>query len=178
MNEDCSMWARVMEWMIVDGEPPMPAVGSLLRSVGVRVRGAVIAAEHATPDGAVEVQGTATADQLGRVYAITGVAGDAKDVFVGTGRRHVRHRRVGAEFVLTVGEDRLQVSFDGRGADVTPGSRVTVTGELHLVGEYEWEAFDLIDTRADWTVAAVATLPNGDVIVDLTRAQHDERRAT
>lgn len=178
IDEDVPVWVRVEKWMIVDGEQPLPTAGSALRSAGLRVRGAVTGAGNATPDGVVEVQRAAAAGQPGRVYAITGVVGNAKDVFVGTGRPRVRHRRVGAEFLLTVGEDRFHVSFDGRGADVTPDSRVTVTGELELLGEYEWEAFDLIDTRADWRVADVARLPNGDVLVDITRAQDDEPRAT
>jgi len=29
------MWLAVPEWMIVDDEPPMPTVGSVLRSVGL-----------------------------------------------------------------------------------------------------------------------------------------------
>lgn len=39
------------------------------------------------------------------------------------------------------------------------------------------EEWMIADARADWTVADVPTLPNGGVIVDLTRARHDERRA-
>jgi hypothetical protein len=36
---------------------------------------------------------------------------------------------------------------------------VTVTGGLELVGEYEWNAFELGATRAVWIVTKVAALP-------------------
>ena len=53
---------------------------------------------------------------------------------------------------------------------------MTVTGALELVGEYEWEAFDLTDTRADWLVQRVVTLPTGDLMVDLARPAISEGR--
>lgn len=169
------MWVRVAEWMIVDDEPPRPDPGSVLRSVGVRAHGTVKAARSATPEQVVESLSAATADPVGRVYELTGVAGVATAIPASSAPRRRRLRRSGkAEFVLTVGGDRLQVQFDGRLSDVLAGSPVTVTGALVLVGHYEWEAFDLVDTRADWIVRDVVASPSGDIAVDLARSPGDD----
>ena len=153
------MWVRIMDWMLADNEPPRPGAGSLLRSVGVRVRGVVTAADSATPDGVAEVLDADSADLHQRVYALTGIAGDGQDVWTNTGRRRERHQHSGAEFVLTVGADRFQVQFDGHASEVLPNSRVTVTGGLELVGEYEWDAFEIGDARSDWIVTNVVASP-------------------
>jgi len=50
---------------------------------------------------------------------------------------------------------------------VPTGSRVTVTGRLTVVGEYEWDAFALGESRADWLVKAVAPADNDDTMLDL-----------
>lgn len=162
-----TMWVRIFGWTLADNEPPSPDAGSMLRSVGVRVRGEVSAAESATPDGVAEVPDAAGEDSHRRVYAMTGIAGDAQDVWSDTGRRRERQQHSGAEFVLAVGADRFQAQFDGHASEVLPGSRVTVTGGLELVGGYEWDAFGLGDTRADWIVTKVVALPHGDIAVEL-----------
>jgi len=166
-GDDVSMWMRIFGWMLADDEPPMPCSGALLRSVGVRVRGAVTVADRATRGGVVVVSGGDSADPHQILYACTGIAGRANDVWTDTGRRGERHRHAGAEFVLTVGAHRFQVEFDGPASEVRPDSRVTVTGRLELVGAYEWDAFNLVDTRADWMVMNVVRVPDGDVLVDL-----------
>jgi hypothetical protein len=102
------------------------------------------------------------------VYALTGTVSDPGDVWTKT-ERWGGGEHSGAELVLAVGTDRFQVQFDGSASDVVPGSRATATGELVLVGDYEWEAFDLTDTRADWYVARAIDLPGGDIQVDLER---------
>ena len=73
----------------------------------------------------------------------------------------------GAEFVLTVGSDRFQVQFDGRAREVSVGTRVTVIGRLAVIGDYEWDAFGLSESRADWLVTGVASADRGDTMLDL-----------
>src|SRR5690349_6703108 len=55
-HDDGHMWVRLMNWMIADGEPPLPNVGSLLTGVGLRVHGEVTAAPPDSPDGIVQAQ--------------------------------------------------------------------------------------------------------------------------
>lgn len=161
------MWVRVMHWMLADGEPPRPDPGSLLPSIGVRVHGVVTVADSTTPVGVAEVQDSDAAGSERRMYALTGIAGAAEDIWMNTGRGQAQDRHCGSEFVLTIGADRFQVQIEGRASEVPPDSRVTVTGELRLVGEYEWDAFELTDTRADWVVKKVVALPDDDIAVDL-----------
>ncbi|TDO60793.1 hypothetical protein EV651_10765 [Kribbella sp. VKM Ac-2571] len=161
-HDDGLMWVRLMHWMIADGEPGLPNVDSLLTGVGLRARGDVTAATPDSPDGIVEAQGGQPHEVI---YRLTGRASEPKDFDVDTG---AGGRHAGAEFVLTVGSDRYQAQSDGWARDVPTGSRVTVTGRLEVVGEYEWDAFELGESRADWLVKAVATPPDGDdIMLDL-----------
>lgn len=161
------MWVHVREWVLVESDRPRPNAGSLLQAAGVRVRGVVTFAGDARPEGVAEVVDRIPPDRMPPVYSVTGTVGDAQDVSTNSKRRG-RGSHSGAEFVLTVGKDRFQVQFDGHAADVTTGSRVTVTGPLELVGDYEWDAFELTDTRADWHVVKLVDLPGGDFAVELT----------
>lgn len=167
------MWVRVMGWMLMDDEPPRPSVGSLLRSVGVRLVGAVTTADAGTRDGVVVVEDSGSPDPGPDLYAVTGIASDAQDVWSRT-KRWGPDEHAGAEFVLSVGADRFQVQFDGHASEVVPAARVTVTGGLELVGEYEWESFGLRDTRADWLVTKVVALPDGDISVELAHPQGEQ----
>jgi hypothetical protein len=159
-----------MDWMLSDGDLPRPVAGAVLRSVGLRLRGGVTAAEGPTPDGVVEVLADRAGDQGAPEYALTGVASDGRDVWADYGRRWSGPDRVGAEFVLTVGGELFQVQHGALSSAVPDTSRVTVTGAFELVGEYEWEHFGLVDTRADWFVRQVIELTGGDVLVDLHRS--------
>ena len=171
------MWVTVSDWMLVDDEPPRPVAGSMLRSVGVRIQaqGGVKSADSATPDGVVEVppaDGVSARVVRGAhrrsVYKLTGYAATAEDVWVGTGRRWTRKlQHDGAEFVLTAGDDQFQVHINGHAWEVVPDTRLTVTGCLTLIAEYEWDAYQLADTRGDWLVTAVVELRGGDIQVDL-----------
>lgn len=98
---------------------------------------------------------------------LTGIASAARDVQNGEGRGRKHPRSVGAEFVLTVGESRFQVQFDGRSGEVVPNSRVQVIGELGLVGGYEWGAFGLSDTRRDWRIVELVAASEDGVWLDL-----------
>lgn len=161
------MWVRVMGWMMADDEPPRPSVGSVLRSVGVRARGAVAAADPRELDGIVEVAGGSGPGE--QVYALTGSASEARDVWSGAERGR-RREHSGAEFVLGVGADQFQVQFDGYASEMASGARVTVTGRLELVGEYEWESFLLPDTRTDWLVTEIVELSDDDISARLACA--------
>ena len=158
------MWVRVMNWMLADDEPPRPSVGSLLKSVGVRIRGVVAVADLRISDGIVEIEGgRGRGDQ---VYALTGIASKVRDLWSAAERgRPSEH--YGAEFVLKVGADQFQAQFDGHASDVAAGMRVTVAGRLELVGEYEWESFLLPDTRTDWLIAEIVEVPDDDILVRL-----------
>ena len=158
---------RIEQWMIADDEPPMPRRGSVLAGVGVRVHGEPLPVDDGVPDG-VEVRRTTGPAADGTVCAVTGTVSDVRAVEAGSVPGE-GVQVVGAELVITTGEDRFQVQLDGRAQDVRPGSRVTVTGELVLVGAYEWESFDLPDTRDDWVVRRVVGLCDGDVGVDPVR---------
>ena len=101
------------------------------------------------------------------MYALTGTASDAENVWTNNTRWKRGSRHSGVEFVLTVGPDRFRVRSEGRASDVVPGSRLTATGSLALIGEYEWKDFELPDIRADWLVTSVVDLPDGDIKVAL-----------
>ena len=158
------MWVAIRDWMLADQEPPRPSVGSVLRSAGVSVRGTVAVAEPDAPDSIAEIGATLDASPQFVEYMLTGTTAPARDVDIHTGR-HRRHS--GAEFVLTVSGLRFQVRFDGSARDVPARSRVVVRGQLSLVADYEWEAFQLADSRADWRVRHVVALDTGGVMVDL-----------
>jgi hypothetical protein len=160
------MWVAVSDWMLADDDPPLPSVGSMLRSVGVRLMGTVAAAEAGAADAVAEVASTNDPVPWLVEYVVTGTAGQARDVDV-DGDRHRQHS--GAEFVLTADEHRFQVRFDGWAHDVAPDSRVAVRGRLSVVGGYEWEAFGLTESRADWRVGEVVVLDTGGAMIDLDR---------
>lgn len=155
------MWVRVTGWMIADGELAMPTVGSVLAGVGIRACGDVSAARPGWPEGIVAVRGGAPHEVL---YRLTGRAREPRDFDAdeGSGGRHA-----GAEFLLTVGEYRFQVQWEGWADEVPTGACVTVIGRLCLVGGYEWDAFGLTESRADWQVDAVARSDDGDTMLDL-----------
>lgn len=168
LGDDARVWVHVASWLLADEEFPRPDAGQQLRSVGLRVRGQVTAAEDGTPDGIVEESPAQGATQGSPVYQLTGVASEGRAVWARPGPPRTSPHHVGAEFVLTVSGERFQVQHDARGSGVVENSRVTVIGPLELVGGYEWEDFGLIDTRTDWLVEQVVELHAGDVLVDLS----------
>lgn len=160
------MWVRLAAWMIADREVPTPYVGAVLSGVGVRVFGAVVTAEPDTPDGIVALPGGAAPYEV--LYRLTGRAGEPRNfkAVSGQGNEHA-----GAEFVLVIGGESYQVQFDGWAHQVSTGSRVTVTGRASIVGDYEWEAFELTDSRADWVINDVAHGEHGDTMVALATSR-------
>jgi hypothetical protein len=154
-----SVWVRVAEWMWFDGQLPDPVPGWVLPSVGIRVLGTVDEMGPTAEEGilpcAEEPGNTAGAVE----YVVTGSVVNADDfqVDTGSGARHA-----GAELVLTVDGLLFQAQIDGQARDVSLGALVRVRGELFMIAEYEWEDFDLVDTRAPWSIEEALRLPDGD----------------
>ena len=158
------MWVRMAAWMVADREPPVPSAGSLLTAVGIRMQGEVTTASPGTPDGIVEVRGGLPHET---VYRLVGRIVEPRDFEMNTTTRfHPRRRHAGVEFLLIAGPARFQVQSDGWAHDLTAGARVAVTGCLQLVGEYEWDAFHLDESRTDWLVKTVVP-DHGDFMLDV-----------
>jgi hypothetical protein len=154
---------RVADWMIADGEVPVPRPGDVLEELGIRWRGEVSPAGHDVPDGLDELTREPPASEV--TYRVTGRASEARDFHV---EMDPGVREHGTDFVLTVGTVRFQVQCAGWAADVPEGARVSVTGRASVIGSYEWDAFGLADVRTDWRVTGV--LPRGGdegVMLDL-----------
>jgi hypothetical protein len=166
-GDDAAMWVRVMGGMLTTGEALRPVAGGELRAAGLRVRGAVVAADDATADGVVDLPAARGTAQGCPEYQLTGVASDGRDVWAQHRRRRGSTHHAGAEFVLSVGGQRYQVHHGGSASDVAERSRVTVIGAVELVAGYEWEDFGLPDTRSDWFIERVVELSDGDALVDL-----------
>jgi hypothetical protein len=82
-------------------------------------------------------------------YELTGVAGHAEDVSSERGP-------VGAEFVITAGDQAFVARTAGLAAEVAVSSRVTAQCTFSVVADYEWDAFGLPDLRTDWYVRGLA----------------------
>ena len=160
------MWVAVYDWMLADNEPPLPSVGSMLRAVGVRLTGTLAAAEPGAADAIAEIAATNDPVPWLVEYVVTGTAGQARDFEFEVDRRR---RQSAGEFVLTVNDYRFQVRFDGWAHDLALDSRVAVRGKLSAVGGYEWDAFQLTESRADWRVGDVVVLDGGGAMIDLDR---------
>jgi hypothetical protein len=63
---------------------------------------------------------------------------------------------VGAEFVITAGDQAFLARTAGPVAEIAVGSRVTAQCTLSVVAGYEWDAFGLPDLRTDWYVRGLA----------------------
>ena len=115
-RDDGVMWVAIRDWMLADNEPPLPSVGSVLGSVGVRASGTVAVAKPDAADAINEIGTTADPVPQFVEYVFVGATGPARDV-----NFHVdgRGRHSGAEFVLSVNELRFQVRFDGRARERT-----------------------------------------------------------
>ena len=68
----------------------------------------------------------------------------------------VRRGHVGAEFVITAGDQAFLALTAGPASEVAVGSRVTAQCTLSVVADYEWDAFGLPDLRTDWYVRRLA----------------------
>jgi hypothetical protein len=155
------VWVRVADWMIADGEVPVPRPGDVLEELGIRWRGEVSPAGHEVPDGLDQLTAGRPAEVT---YRVTGRASEARDFHFEIDPGVRDH---GTDFVLTVGTARFQVQCAGRAVDVPEGARVSVTGRAGVIGSYEWDDPGLPDVRADWRVTGVLPRDDGGVMLDL-----------
>ncbi len=136
-------------WIVKDGAPEL-ALGDHLRGVGLRADCCSLGPARAAADGVVELVDLGGAQGPGsHRYELTGVAGHAEDVRSERGP-------VGAEFVITAGDQAFFARTRGPASEVAVGSRVTAQGTLSVVADYEWDAFGLPDLRTDWYVRRLA----------------------
>lgn len=155
------VWVRVADWMIADGEVPVPSRGDVLKGLGVRFRGEVAPATAEACDGIVELSGDPLLADV--AYRATGRASEARDFYF---EMDPGVRDHGTDFVLAVGAVRYQVQCEGWAADVPEGVRLSVTGRASVIGSYEWDDFGLADVRRDWQVTDVSS-SGDDLMLDL-----------
>ena len=143
------MWVYMETWIVKDGAPEL-ARGDHLHGVGLRAECCSLGPARAAADGITELvdPGGPHGPDSHR-YELTGVAGHAEDVWTERGP-------VGAEFVITAGDQAFLARADSRAAEVVAGSRVTAQCTLSVVADYEWDAFGLPDVRTDWYVRGLA----------------------
>lgn len=143
------MWVYLATWIVQDGAPEL-ARGSYLRGVGLAAGCLSVGPARTAADGIAEFADPGGEQGSGSYrYELTGVAGPGKDVHAGLkpGRRPS-----GSEFVISTGDQAFLARTEGSAAGVAAGSRVTAQCTLSVVADYEWDAFDLPDLRADWYV--------------------------
>lgn len=130
--------AAVPEWMVVSEEFPEPVVGTLLEDVGVRLTSArkISAPSDQVPVGKWEFEGIV-------VYAEPAAPL--------------------CQAVLADQDVLVQVRFGpGVTQELAPRERACVRGVPFIVARYEWECFDIPDTRRDFAVLSTLLLPSGD----------------
>jgi hypothetical protein len=159
------VWVRVADWMIADGEVPVPSRGDVLKGLGVRLRGEVAQAPAEARDGIDELREDAALSE--RTYRAIGRASEARDFYF---EMDPGIRDHGTDFVLAVGPVRYQVQCEGWAADIPEGARLSVTGRASVIGSYEWDDFGLADVRGDWQVSDVSSSGGEDLILDLQPA--------
>jgi hypothetical protein len=136
-------------WIVKDGAPEL-ARGDHLPGVGLRADCHTLGPARTAADGIAELADPGGPQGPGsHRYELTGVAGHAEDVWSERGR-------VGAEFVITAGDQAFLARTAGPASEVAVGSRVTAQCTLSVVADYEWEAFGLPDLRTDWQVRSLA----------------------
>lgn len=166
-----SLWVRLPESEVVDGEVPEPAPGVVLGAAAIALEGRAEPLEadafESGPRGVVLVNGP-TSIEASAEYVITGMVVRAGDVSAdyGQGPTHV-----GAELLLQVDDWQLYARVEGRAAEFSPHSRfpVRVRGSLQLVESYNEDVEELRDMRADWAVAEVRRLPDQDWLIRIER---------
>lgn len=155
------MWVALPDWMVVDGAVPPPRPRTVLTRVGLRIRGDWFDADSAQSDRVSLVPIDSNAPRRIR-YRATGTAGEVTTYEFNTGSGP---QIAGSEFVLRLGAFGLQAQVPPDVPGPIAGSRLTIEGPVAVVGDYEWEAFDLSDTRADWWIRDVVEGPLGDDIM-------------
>lgn len=142
-----SMWVYLEPWIVRDGALPELARGSHLRSVGLWADCRGVGPARTAMDGIAELAGPDSAHESGSYrYELTGVAGPAKGIRTGN------EEHAGSEFVITAGDLAMVARTAGPVSEVAAGSRITAQCTLNVAADYEWDAFELPDLRADWYV--------------------------
>lgn len=144
------MWTYLPTWLVQDGQVEELAPGSSLQATAVAATCTkVVTVDRSWSPGLVLVE----ADVDGYRYDVTGLAGAVRDVVADRGDG--RFVRVGSEFVLTSGLLRFIARTTDFPFDEVAGSMVTARCSLEVLADYEMDAFDLPNVRADWAVEAV-----------------------
>ena len=143
------MWVYMETWIVKDGAPEL-ARGAHLRGVGLRAECRSLGPARTAADGVAElVDPGGQQGPSSHSYELTGVAGHAEDVWSERGP-------MGAEFVITAGDQAFLARTAGPASEVAVGARVTAMCMLSVVADYEWDAFGLPDLRTDWYVRRLA----------------------
>src|SRR5690348_728390 len=123
------MWVYMAAWIVQDGAPEL-ARGEPLRGVGLRAQCRRLGPAWTAADGIAEFVDPGGPPGPGsHRYELTGVAGHAEDVRTGRGP-------VGAEFVITAGDQVFLARTAGPASGVAVGSRVTAQCTLSVVADY------------------------------------------
>lgn len=152
------------DWIPVEAELPEPFTDSVLEGTGLRVRGAVERVDPGAEEGIARSHEPTDADSQTVEYLVTGKVLVANDFDSGQG---AGSRHSGTDVVLTVNGSLIQAQLDGWARDFTHGSRMSVRGELLVIPYYEWDDFELVDTRSTWKVESTRRLPDGDLLLQL-----------
>ncbi|MFF0380284.1 hypothetical protein [Actinoplanes missouriensis] len=51
------------------------------------------------------------------------------------------------------------------------GSRVFASGRLEIIADYEFDGFQLTESRTNWLVNNIEPLGNGDLMIDLAPSE-------
>jgi hypothetical protein len=136
----------------------------VLPNIGIRLLGSVGRADPLEEEGIVPREESLGTPRVTVEYVVTGSVANARDFEVDMG---ADTQHAGVELVMSVNGRLIQAQVGGRARDVEPGSRLRLRGEFVVIGDYEWEAFDLLDTRASWSVEEMLQLSTGDYLLRL-----------
>jgi hypothetical protein len=167
-RSDESIWVRMAHCVPVEAEWPEPVQGAVLSNIGIRLLGSAKCADPLEDKAIVPRDEPLSSPHRTVEYVVTGSVVSARDfqVNMGAGPQHS-----GVELVLTINGRLIQAQVEGHASDVEPGSRLSLRGELVVIGNYEWEDFELVDTRAPWLVTEIRQFSNdGDYLLRLIPA--------
>jgi hypothetical protein len=148
------------DWVPVEAGLPDPMPGSVLEGTGLRVRGVLESVDPSAKEGLLLAEGKTSTIARVVEYDVTGHVVKANDFDVDVGHG-------GADVVLSVNGSLLHVQIDGWAREITRGSRLRVRGELLVIPDYEWDAFELVDVRGAWIVEESQRLLDGDLLLRL-----------
>jgi hypothetical protein len=144
-----------------------PAPGDVLTAVGIRISGTVVQ-PPADREGVSAREQVLDHDSDSPEYVVTGSMVSARDYKfdMGSAPQHG-----GTDVVLSVNGELMQAQVPGPASDIGTGSTLTVAGEVSLIADYEWDAFELVDTRRSWVIEEVHHIEIGDYLLQLRPAR-------